>query len=116
LYLHEATGCLTRTFGGKIPHVPSAAIKNTCLTVYVVLLGFSYRIFESVSGCVISFFIHQKYGTEVPLNSGYLLFAGIQIGNIVQEKTNCSYFLLNCCLVLNSYLIRINTYSKIKKF
>jgi len=27
--------------------VPGAAIKNTCLTVYIVLLGFSYRIFES---------------------------------------------------------------------
>jgi len=38
-----------RTFGGEIPRVPGAAIKNTCLTVYIVLLGFSYRIFESVS-------------------------------------------------------------------
>jgi len=28
--------------------VPGAAIKNTCLTVHIVLLGFSYRIFESV--------------------------------------------------------------------
>jgi len=29
------------------PCVPDATIKNTCLTVYIVLLGFSYRIFES---------------------------------------------------------------------
>jgi len=36
------------TFGGEIPRVPGAAIKNTCLTVYIVLLGFSYRIFESI--------------------------------------------------------------------
>jgi len=29
-----------RTFGGEVPRVPGAAIKNTCLTVYIVLLGF----------------------------------------------------------------------------
>jgi len=34
-------------FGGEIPRVPGAAIKNPCLTVYIVLLGFSYQIFES---------------------------------------------------------------------
>jgi len=39
-------GCLARTFGGEIPRVPSAVIKGTCLTVYIVLLGY-YRIFES---------------------------------------------------------------------
>jgi len=37
-----------RMFGGEIPRVPGAAIKNTCLTVYIVLLGFSYRIFKSI--------------------------------------------------------------------
>jgi len=25
------TGCLVRTFGGEIPHVPGTVIKNTCL-------------------------------------------------------------------------------------
>jgi len=40
------TGCLAHTFGGEIPHVPGTVIKDTCLTVYIVLLGF-YRIFES---------------------------------------------------------------------
>jgi len=34
-------------FGGEIPRVPGAAIKNPCLTVHFVLLGFSYWIFES---------------------------------------------------------------------
>jgi len=37
-------------FGGETPvcpRVPGTAIKNTCLTVYIVLLGFSYWIFES---------------------------------------------------------------------
>jgi len=41
------TGCLARTFGGEIPRVPGAVIKDTCLTVYIVLLGY-YRIFESI--------------------------------------------------------------------
>jgi len=36
------------TFEGEIPHVPGTAIKNTCLTVYIVLLGFSYWVFESL--------------------------------------------------------------------
>jgi len=34
-------------FRGKIPRVPGAAVKNTCPTEYMVLVGFSYRIFES---------------------------------------------------------------------
>jgi len=37
-----------RMFGGEIPRVPGAAIKNICLTVHIVLLGFSYRIFKSL--------------------------------------------------------------------
>jgi len=41
-------GCMACTFGGQIPHVPSAVIKNTCLIAYIVLLGY-YRIFESLS-------------------------------------------------------------------
>jgi len=36
-----------RTFGGEIPHVPGTVIKNTCLTVYIELLGY-YQIFESM--------------------------------------------------------------------
>jgi len=35
------TGRLARTFGGEIPRVPGPTIKNTSLTVYIVLLGFS---------------------------------------------------------------------------
>jgi len=42
------TGCLARMFGGEIPRVPGAVKKNTCLTVYIVLLGY-YRIFESMT-------------------------------------------------------------------
>jgi len=34
------TGCLARTFGEEIPCVPSATTKDTCLTVYIVLLAF----------------------------------------------------------------------------
>jgi len=40
-------GCLVLTFGGQIPCVPGAVIKDTCLTVCIVLLGY-YRIFESI--------------------------------------------------------------------
>jgi len=29
----EMTGCLACTFGGEIPRVPGAVIKNTCLIV-----------------------------------------------------------------------------------
>jgi len=47
-----------RMFGGEIPRVPSAAIKNTCLTVYIVLLGFSYRTFESTSFTGYLFFFY----------------------------------------------------------
>jgi len=36
------------TFAGEIPRVPGAAIKNTYLTVYIVLLGFSYWVFKSI--------------------------------------------------------------------
>jgi len=43
----KVTGCLVRAFGGEIPRVPGAVIKNTCITIYIVLLGFSYRIFDS---------------------------------------------------------------------
>jgi len=43
-------------FGGEIPRVPGAATKNTCLTVYIVLLGFCYWIFKSVSLTEMSFF------------------------------------------------------------
>jgi len=35
------TRCLVHTVGGEIPRVPSAAIKNTRLAVYVVLWGLS---------------------------------------------------------------------------
>jgi len=45
----EWKGCLACTFGGEIPHVPSTVKKDTCLTVYIVLLGY-YRIFESNGG------------------------------------------------------------------
>jgi len=31
------TGCLARTFGGEIPHVPGAAIKNTCLIALLTI-------------------------------------------------------------------------------
>ena len=42
----EMKGGLVDRFGGEIPRVPSAVIKNTCLTVYFVLLGY-YQIFKS---------------------------------------------------------------------
>ena len=42
----EWKGCLARVFGGEIAHVPGAEIKDICLTVYIVLLGY-YQIFES---------------------------------------------------------------------
>jgi len=41
------TGCLACMFGGEIPGVPGTVIKNTYLTVYIVLLGY-YQIFESI--------------------------------------------------------------------
>jgi len=43
----EWKGCLVRMFGGEIRCVPGAIIKDTCLTVHIVLLGY-YRIFESM--------------------------------------------------------------------
>jgi len=43
----EWKGCVVPTFGGEIPRVPSTVKKDTCLTVYIVLLGY-YRIFESI--------------------------------------------------------------------
>jgi len=36
----ERKGCLVCMFGGKVPHVPSAVINDTGLTVYVVLLDY----------------------------------------------------------------------------
>ena len=39
--------CLARKFGGETPRVPSAVRKDTCLTIYLVLLG-CYHIFESL--------------------------------------------------------------------
>ena len=39
-------GFLKHMFGGEIPRVPSAATKDTCWTVYIVLFS-HYRIFES---------------------------------------------------------------------
>jgi len=41
------TGCLARTFGGEIPLVPGAVIKNTCLIVFQLL---SCRVSASVQG------------------------------------------------------------------
>ena len=46
-----------RTFGGEIPHVPGAAIKNPCLTVCIVPLGFSYWIFESLEPALFNIFV-----------------------------------------------------------
>jgi len=34
-------------FGGEIPRVPGTVIKDACLTVYIVLLGY-YWVFKSV--------------------------------------------------------------------
>jgi len=42
----ECKGYLVCMFGGEIPCVPSTVRKDTCLTVYIVLLGY-YQIFES---------------------------------------------------------------------
>jgi len=40
------TGCLVRTFGGEIPHVRSAAIKNTCL-ITLWLLSLQLWLFRA---------------------------------------------------------------------
>jgi len=40
----EMTGCLACTFGGEIPHVPRAVIKNTCL-IALWLLSLQLRLF-----------------------------------------------------------------------
>jgi len=36
----EWKGYLACTFGREIPRVPGAIMKDTCLTVYIVLLGY----------------------------------------------------------------------------
>jgi len=42
----EMTECLVRTFGGEIPRVPGAVIKNTCLIVFQ-LLSLQFRLFTA---------------------------------------------------------------------
>jgi len=42
----EMTGCLAHTFGGEIPRVPGAAIKNTCL-ITLWLLSLQLRLFTA---------------------------------------------------------------------
>jgi len=37
-------GCLARTFGGEISRVPGTVIKDTCLTVHIVPLGYNWII------------------------------------------------------------------------
>jgi len=47
LFNPKLKGVWQHTFGGEIPRVPGAVIKDTWLTVYIVLLGY-YGICESL--------------------------------------------------------------------
>jgi len=42
----KMTGCLVHTFGGEIPRVPGAAIKNTCFVV-CLLLSLQFQLFTA---------------------------------------------------------------------
>jgi len=42
----EMTGCLVHTFGGEIPHVPGATIKNPCWTA-LWLLSLQLQLFTT---------------------------------------------------------------------